>query len=84
MAKRREAVLKRAREKARLEKREAKREKMAARKSDKADGQQVDEQVLMERFARLNERYEANQISRQQFETDRQKILEALGIDSGG
>lgn len=82
MAKNREAALKRAREKARLEKREAKQLKREARRAADSDEDQVDEQVLWERFARLSERHEAGEINSQQFEESRTKILEALGIES--
>ncbi len=82
MAKNREAALKRAREKARLEKREAKEAKKAARRSGEPEDAAVDERVLWEQFARLSERHDANEISSQQYETSRLKILEALGIES--
>ncbi len=84
MAKNREAALKRAREKARLEKREAKQLKKAAKHSDDPEGQSIDEQALWEQFARLSERRAANQISEQQYESDRKSILEALGIEQEG
>ena len=71
MAKNREAALKRAREKARLDKREAKRAKKAARQSAETEGPTVDEQ------------HQSKQISHQQYEADRQRILDALGIESG-
>lgn len=83
MAKSREAALKRAREKARLDKREAKREKKAARQSADPEGPAVDEQVLWEQFARLSERHASNQISDQDYEAERLRILDALGIETG-
>ncbi len=82
MAKNREAALKRAREKARLEKREAKELKRAARKAADTEEDSVDEQALWERFARLSERHEAGEINSQQFAESRSKILDALGIES--
>ena len=83
MAKSREAALKRAREKARLDKRPAKREKKPARQSADPEGQPVDEQALWERFARLSERHASNQISNPDYEAERLRILDALGIDTG-
>ncbi len=82
MARNREAALKRAREKARLEKREAKQQKRAARKATDTEEGPVDQRALWERFARLSERHEAGEINSQQFEESRKKILEALGIES--
>ena len=82
MAKSREAALKRAREKARLDKREAKREKKAARQSAETESLAVDEQALWEQFARLSERHESNEISNQKYEAERLRILDALGIDT--
>lgn len=81
MAKGREAALKRAREKARQDKREAKREKKEALQAEPESGP-VDEQALWEEFARLSASHEENEISSSQFETERQRILEALGIAS--
>ena len=82
MAKNREAALKRAREKARLDKREAKQEKKAAKQLADSERQVVDEQALWEQFARLSERHEANEISSQMYAAERQRILEALGIET--
>lgn len=82
MAKNREAALKRAREKARLDKREAKRAKKAARQSADPEDQAIDEQALWAQFARLSEQHESNEISNQQYEAERLRILEALGIET--
>lgn len=82
MAKGREAALKRAREKARQDKREAKREKKETRQASDTEGAPVDEQALWEEFARLSASHEANQISNSEYETERVRILEALGIGS--
>lgn len=82
MAKGREAALKRAREKARQDKREAKREKKEALQTDQPESGPIDEQALWEEFAQLSASHEANEISTSQFETERQRILEALGIGS--
>lgn len=83
MAKRgREGVLKRQREKARQEKQEAKREKRLARGNDTSDESDVDEDALMEEFARLSARFENNQISIDQYEKERHRIFVDLGIES--
>lgn len=82
MAKGREAALKRAREKSRQEKRDAKRDKKEALQADQPESDPIDEQALWEEFARLSASHEANEISSIQFEIERQKILEALGIAS--
>lgn len=85
MAKRgREGALKRLREKARQEKQEAKREKRQSRTSDETDEPEVNEDALMEEFARLSERYENNQVSLDQYEKERHRIFVELGIESDG
>jgi len=76
-----DAALKRAREKNRLEKQDAKRQRRLARTAD-ADGPVVDADALMEEFARLSALYEANQISAARFGEERQRIFSALGIES--
>ena len=83
MAKRgREAALKRAREKARQDKKEAKRERLAARDDDAAPDSPIDEQALMEEFARLSERHEANQITSKEYDEERHRIFVELGIEN--
>jgi hypothetical protein len=82
VAKGREAALKRAREKARQDKREAKREKKEARQATDSESGLPNEQALWEEFARLSASHEANEITNSQYETERQRILEALGIGS--
>jgi hypothetical protein len=78
----REAALKRAREKARQDKQEAKRERRAARETEEPSINPRDEQALMEEFAQLSERHEANQISTKQYEDERHRIFVELGIES--
>ncbi|HEX6221351.1 MAG TPA: hypothetical protein VF115_09670, partial [Acidimicrobiia bacterium] len=78
----REAALKRAREKARQDKQEAKRERRAARDAEDPSSDSVDEQALMEQFAQLSERHEADQISTQQYAEERHRIFVELGIES--
>ena len=83
MAKRgREAALKRAREKARQDKKEAKRERQQTPDPDPPLDEAVDEQALMEEFARLSERHESNQISPQQYNEERARIFGELGIEA--
>jgi hypothetical protein len=78
----REAALKRAREKARQEKKEAKRERAISRKTDAEGDQPVSEGALMEEFARLSELHEANRITTADYEKERQRIFSELGIDT--
>lgn len=81
MAKRnREAALKRARERARQEKKEAKRERQAAKQTEDS-AEPVNEQALMEEFARLSERYEAGQINSDDYDRERHRIFVDLGIE---
>lgn len=77
----REAALKRAREKARQEKQEAKRERRLARRAEEADADVVDEQALMEEFARLSQRHDAGHIDAAAFESERHRIFVALGLE---
>lgn len=77
----REAALKRARERARQEKKEAKKARNLA-KSEAPAPEPVDEQALMEEFARLSERYETNQISAEVYNDERHRIFVELGIES--
>ncbi|HSM44285.1 MAG TPA: hypothetical protein VK969_04640 [Acidimicrobiia bacterium] len=82
MAKRnREAALKRARERARQEKKEAKRERQAARQDEEGEAEPVNEQALMEEFARLSERYEAGHVSNDDYDKERHRIFVDLGIE---
>lgn len=83
MAKRgREAAQKRNREKSRQEKQEAKRERRSERRSESDAAAPIDDQALMEEFARLNERLESGEISTDEFNTERERIFEDLGIES--
>ena len=83
MAKRgREAMTKRARERARQEKQVVKQEKRDARSDDMAAQPEVDESALMEEFARLSERYSSDQISESDYTAERHRIFVELGIES--
>lgn len=83
MAKRsREGALKRAREKTRQEKKEAKRERKEAKPVDETTLPEADENALMEEFARLSARYEANELTEDRYNSERQRIFEKLGIQT--
>lgn len=82
MAKRsRESFQKRAREKARQEKQEEKRAKRQS-SSDADDVSRAEEDVLMQEFARLNERLEAHEISLDSFNEERERIFGELGLET--
>lgn len=78
----REAALKRAREKARQDKKEAKRERALSRKSDAEEDQPIPETALMEEFARLSQLHDENRIPTDEYEKERQRIFSELGIDT--
>lgn len=86
MAKRgRESFEKRAREKARLERQEAKRaRRLTEESSEEAAGPTRDEEDdLMGQFARLSARFEAKEITAEQYAEERQRIFGELGIEDG-
>lgn len=74
--------MKRAREKARQEKQEAKRERKEAKPVDEAALPEADEKALMEEFARLSARYEANEVTEDRYNSERQRIFDELGIET--
>lgn len=77
----REAMNKRAREKARQERQEAKRQKRADR-AGQTDGPPAhDEAALMEEFRRLSEMHAAKQVSESRYLEERRRIMTALGIE---
>jgi hypothetical protein len=78
-----ESFQKRAREKARQEKqaiKRAKREDSPA--SDEESISRSEEDKLMQDFAKLSARYEAGQISSEQFDEERQRIFSELGLEN--
>ena len=77
-----DAALKRAREKTRLEKQDAKRLKRQARSEVEQTLSSNRENALMEEFARLSAQYEANEVSAERFNTERDRIFTALGFAS--
>ena len=82
MARSTESFQKRAREKARLEK---KAEKQARRDSVSADDEKtlstVEEDALMQEFAALSARHESGEISTEEYNDERQRIFDLLGIE---
>lgn len=81
MAKRsRESFQKRAREKARLEKQEEKRAKRAESTDDEALSR-AEEDSLMQEFASLSARYEADQVSDERYNQERHRIFVELGLE---
>ena len=78
----REAMTKRARERARQEKQDLKKEKREARTDDLSALGAVDETALMEEFARLSESYSADRISEKDYVSERHRIFVALGIEN--
>jgi hypothetical protein len=72
---------KRARERARLEKQEAKR----LRREELSDGtptsSEAEAAVLMEQFRQLSERRAANTVSQAEFVEERRRIFELLDIE---
>ena len=82
MAKRsRESFQKRAREKARQEKQEEKRAKRRSGSSDEDEVSRAEEDALMQEFARLSARYEADEISPEVFNEERHRIFVELGLE---
>lgn len=70
------------REKARQDKKEAKRERTLARKAEEAAEESPPEEELMEEFARLSELHEADRITTEKYEEERQRIFSELGIET--
>lgn len=76
-----EAVAKRAREQARVVKRQAKQAKREARTDDNAHISATSEAALFEEFARLSAEREAGAISEDRYTRERSRILAELGIE---
>ena len=76
-----EAVAKRAREQARVVKRQAKQAKREARTDDTANLSATSEAALFEEFARLSAEREAGTISDDRYTRERFRILTELGIE---
>ena len=71
---------KRQREKARLERQAAKRERREAARYEEPEDEGPDESALMERFRVLSERHAAGEMTAEAYESERAKIFEALGL----
>ncbi len=83
MAKRsRESFQKRAREKARQEKQAEKREKRQSSTQDDENVSKAEENALMEEFASLSARFEADQITTDEFNEERDRIFGELGLET--
>jgi hypothetical protein len=81
MAKGREGMAKRARERARLDRQEAKRIRRETLAADAAAESDIDEGQLMEDFRLLNERHAAGEVESEHFEDERHRNLVALGVE---
>lgn len=82
MAKRsRESFQKRAREKARQERQAEKREKRQTSTPDEEKVSEAEETALMEEFAELSSRLEADQITTDEFNEERGRIFGELGLE---
>jgi hypothetical protein len=77
-----ESFQKRAREKARQEKQAEKREKRRSPSPQDENVSKAEENALMEEFASLSARLEADQITTEQFNEERQRIFGELGLDT--
>lgn len=77
-------MAKRARERARLEKQAAKREKRQGGSSEEVTDPEdaPDEDALMEEFRVLSERHAEGHIPQDQFEQERHRIFVELGIET--
>jgi hypothetical protein len=83
MARGREGIAKRAREKARIQRQEAKRIRRQALLEESTQPDPDDEARLMEEFRLLSERRAASKVSESTYEAERQRIFAELGIEPG-
>ena len=82
MARSKESFQKRAREKARQEKQAKKRAKRQSSTTDEESVTRAEENSLMEEFASLSARFEADQISSAEFNEERERIFGELGLET--
>ena len=75
-------MAKRARERARLERQEAKRRRRQAFAEAAETKETPDEAALMEQFRLLSERYAAGNVSEDTYTSERHRIFVELGIES--
>lgn len=79
----REGVAKRAKERARQERQEAKRlKRQAGPDSDDDAVEAPDEMALMEEYRELSERHAAGRVSEDDYTAERHRIFVELGIES--
>ena len=78
-----EAMAKRARERARQAKQQEKQAKRQAAADEDTSVSADREATLMEEFAQLSARFEAKNISLDDFTAERERILAELGIETG-
>jgi len=81
MARGRESFDKRQREMDRQKRAAAKRERRLERGSEPDEGPAVDEDALMEEFRIVSEKHAAGELSTEEFEERRTKILAELGVE---
>lgn len=79
MARGREGMAKRERERVRQERQEAKRLKKESAAAE--DSPEVDEAHLMEEFRLLSERHAAGRVPETTYASERRRIFDELGID---
>jgi hypothetical protein len=77
-----ESIRKRAREKSRQDKQAEKREKRLASPGADENVSKADENALMEEFAELSARLEADQITTDKFNEERERIFGELGLET--
>jgi len=77
-------MAKRARERARQQKQEAKREKQLARAAEAEASTEppIDEERLMNEYARLSESYDANRMTEADYAEHRRRIFTELGLET--
>lgn len=78
----REGMGKRARERARQERQEAKRLRREAAAEDSGSAVLVDTAALMEEYRRLSEQHEAKAVSEPFYQQERRRIFAELGIET--
>jgi hypothetical protein len=78
----RESFQKRAREKARQERQAEKRQKRQSSTQEDENVSRAEENALMEEFASLSARLEADQITTAEFNEERERIFGELGLET--
>ncbi len=84
MARGKEAMAKRERERRRLQRQEAKKVRRETLAAEATDPDPQREARLMEEFRLLSERHAEGRMSEAKFTTERERILGELGIESEG